>query len=230
MKYRAYSTFIDYLFSTRSKEHPYDDLRVFLTTSGDYTSFVPKESTSLPMRSIEAVSVPSMKFSFPSARVDARPYVSNSNGLYNETDKSYEEVFNIPLKTNLDKCSYIGAFVQKAVWDSMLKKRDEGSASQDSSSSTLEKLNGNIPFKSGFDEEEYDMYRVSQSYLNSDVPGVIAEDVVYSGSSLSLASGCLIGVEKEDEFFPMGFIDFETVIPCTKYEMKFDPQGLLQLQ
>lgn len=226
MKYRAYSTFIDYLFSERSKERPYDDLRAFLVTSGDYTAFMPTGSTSLTMSSVEAVSVPSVKFSFPSARVDARPHVSNSNGLYNETDKSYEEVFNIPLKTNIDKCSYIGAFVQKAVWDSMLN--NDGAESR--SSSTIESLDGSIPFKSSFDEEEYDMYRVSQNYLNSDAPGVVAEDITYSGSSLSLASGCLIGVEKEDEFFPIGFIDFEKVIPCTKYDVKFDPQGFLQFQ
>lgn len=225
MKYRAYSTFIDYLFSTRSKGRPYDDLRAFLVTSGDYTAFMPTGSTSLSMSSVEAVSVPSVKFSFPSSSVDARPRVSNSNGLYNETDKSYEEVFNIPLKTNIDKCSYIGAFVQKAVWDAMLKGDDE-----ERSRSTLDSLEGSIPFKSSFDEEEYDMYRVSQNYLNSDAPGVVAEDITYSGSSLSLASGCLIGVEKEDEFFPIGFIDFEKVIPCTKYDVKFDPQGFLQFQ
>ena len=101
MKYRAYDTFIDYLFSADAKEHPYDDLKAYLTTSGDYSSFNPRETTFFPMSSLSGAFVPSSKFTYPAARMDARPEVSNSNGLYNETDKSYEEVFNIPLKTNI---------------------------------------------------------------------------------------------------------------------------------
>ena len=219
MKYRAYETFIDYLFSADAKEHPYDDLKAYLTASGDYNSFNPRETTFFPMSSLSGAFVPSSKFTYPSARMDARPAVSNSNGLYNETDKSYEEVFNIPLKT------YINAFVQKAVWDAML----DPSYVMPSDPNTIEKLNGTIPFKSNFDEAEYDSYGVEQNYLNGDVPGVVAQDITYSGSSLSLASGCLLGVEKNNNFYPIGFIDFESVVPCTSYQVKFDPQGFLQL-
>lgn len=225
MKYRAYETFIDYLFSADAKEHPYDDLKAYLTTSGDYSSFNPKNTTHFPLDSLKAAFVPSSKFTYPSARMDARPEVSNSNGLYNETDKSYEEVFNIPLKTNIDECPYINAFVQKAVWDAML----DPSYVIPTEQSTLEKLDNTIPFKSNFDETEYDSYGVEQNYLNGDVPGVVAQDITYSGSSLSLASGCLLGVEKNDNFYPIGFIDFESVVPCTSYQVKFDPQGFLQL-
>ncbi len=225
MKYRAYETFIDYLFSADAKEHPYDDLKAYLTASGNYSSFNPRETTFFPISSLSGAFVPSSKFTYPAARMDARPAVSNSNGLYNETDKSYEEVFNIPLKTNIDECPYINAFVQKAVWDAML----DPSYVIPTEQSTLEKLDDTIPFKSNFDETEYDSYGVEQNYLNGDVPGVVAQDITYSGSSLSLASGCLLGVEKNDKFYPIGFIDFESVVPCTSYQVKFDPQGFLQL-
>ena len=75
MKYRAYETFIDYLFSGDAKEHPYDDLKAYLTASGDYNSFNPRETTFFPMSSLSGAFVPSSKFTYQSARMDARPAV-----------------------------------------------------------------------------------------------------------------------------------------------------------
>lgn len=228
MKYRSYPQFVDYLFSEEGKTNTYDDLHAYLTTSGSFSDFEPTDD--FPGVSLESVSgrfVSDSKFTYPSSRMDARPWVCDSNGLYNETDKTYEEVFNVPAKTNLSKSTYIDAFVKKALYNAELN--DQSSQSSD----PAEALSGYLPFKTSFDETEYDMYHVPLTFLNGDSPGVRADTITYSGSSLSVADGCLIGVQKQHDgvetIYPIGFIDFEGVMPCTRYDVKFDPQGFYQL-
>lgn len=228
MKYKAYPQFIDYLFREEGKSDTYDDLHAYLTTSGDYDTFKPSDDfPGIGLDSVSSLFVSDSKFTYPSSRMDARPWVCDSNGLYNETDKTYEEVFNIPMKENLSKSTYIDSFVKKANYNAELNKNVEPS------DDPVEALRGYLPFKRNFDEAEYDMYHVPLTFLNGDAPGVRAENITYSGSSLSVANGCLLGVQKQHEgvetIYPIGFIDFESLMPCTKYEVKFDPQGFFQL-
>lgn len=237
MKYRAYPSFLDYLFSDKSKTLTYGDLKSYLTTSGDYQSYkLPDDMTSFDMSEVSGFFVKASRFEYPSARMDYHPYVSDSNGLYNETDKTYEEVFNIPAKDNISKSTYVDAFVKKALLDARVRGDDDqgagsgGGNGRRSEPDPYDTLQPTIPFKSEFSEEEYDSWRIPMTFLNGDAPGVVAENMTFSGSKISLASGCLLGVEKDSKLYPIGFIDFESVVPCTSYQVKFDPQGFLQLQ
>lgn len=226
MKYYAYDTFIDYLFSDSSKSLTYGDLECILTSAGNYDTFKPAEDGdgSITRSSVESSFVPSSAFRYPSARMDCRPWVSDSNSLDCETDKTYEEIFNIPASASLDLgSSYINKFVEKAKLNARLLGREVPSTS-------AEILGTEIPFKSVYDEVEYDSYGVPMTFLNGDAPGVKAENIVTSGDRISLASGFLIAVNKNENLYPIGFIDFETMIPSTRYEVKFDPQGFLQLK
>ena len=228
MKYEAYDTFIDYLFSDSSKSLTYGDLECILTSAGNYDTFKPAEDGdgSIPRSSVESNFVPSSAFRYPSARMDCRPWVSDSNSLDCETDKTYEEVFNIPASASLDLGSnYINKFVEKAKLNARLLGH-----TIDPEDSEAEILGTEIPFKSVYDEVEYDSYGVPMTFLNGDTPGVKAENIVTSGDRISLASGFLIAVNKNENLYPIGFIDFETMIPSTRYEVKFDPQGFLQLK
>lgn len=226
MKYYAYDTFIDYLFSDSSKSLTYGDLECILTSAGNYDTFKPAEDGdgSITRSSVESSFVPSSAFRYPSARMDCRPWVSDSNSLDCETDKTYEEIFNIPASASLDLgSSYINKFVEKAKLNARLLGREVPSTS-------AEILGTEIPFKSVYDEVEYDSYGVPMTFLNGDAPGVKAENIVTSGDRISLASGFLIAVNKNENLYPIGFIVFETMIPSTRYEVKFDPQGFLQLK
>lgn len=226
MKYYAYDTFIDYLFSDISKSLTYGDLECILTSAGNYDTFKPAEDGdgSIARSSVESSFVPSSAFRYPSARMDCRPWVSDSNSLDCETDKTYEEIFNIPASASLDLgSSYINKFVEKAKLNARLLGREVPSTS-------AEILGTEIPFKSVYDEVEYDSYGVPMTFLNGDAPSVKAENIVTSGDRISLASGFLIAVSKNENLYPIGFIDFETMIPSTRYEVKFDPQGFLQLK
>lgn len=236
MKYQAYPSFVDYLFSEDAKSLTYADLKSYLTTSGNYNSYrLPDDVTSMDLASVSANFIPSSKFEYPSARMDCRPYVSDSNGLYNETDKTYEEVFNIPAKDKISQSTYVDIFVKKAILDSLVRGEDEPDEESHSMGrrpepSEYDTLRASVPFKKTFDEVEYDSWHVPMTFLNGDVPGVVAEDMTFSGTRLSVASGCLLAVQKDSKLYPIGFIDFENVMPCTRYDVKFDPQGFLQLQ
>lgn len=228
MTYRSYPQFVDYLFGEEGKTKTYDDLHAYLTTSGDFDTFKPSdEFPGISLDSVSSLFISDSKFTYPSARMDARPWVCDSNGLYNETDKTYEEVFNIPMKENLGKSTYIDSFVKKALYNAELNDEEH------MSDEPVEVLSDYLPFKREFDEAEYDMYHVPLNFLNGDAPGVRAENITYSGSSMSVANGCLIGVQKQHEgvemIYPIGFIDFNGVRPCTRYEVKFDPQGFYQV-
>lgn len=229
MTYETYPTFIDYLFSVRSKTDTYGDLEAILTSAGSFYTFKPSTTDgSIPASEVEENFIPSSVFSYPASRMDPRPYVSDSNGLYCETDKTYEEIFNLPASASLEEGSkYISSFVQKAIWNAELLGRSVPSTS-------AEILSADIPFKSVYDEEEYDAYGVPVNFLNGEAPGVKAENIVCSGEYIAVASGCLVTVRKDrngvDTLYPIGFIDFEKLSPSTRYEVKFDPQGFLQLK
>jgi hypothetical protein len=234
MRYTAYDTFIDYLFSNDSKSLTYNDLQVFLTSAGTSAVFQPRDRDdgSITMSEIRRYLIPSGSFTYPAARVDWRPAVSDSNAMDSETDKTYEEVLNIPASANLDRASkYVDSFVQKAEWNAMLHGFE-----RDQYSSEAELLGTEIPFSSAFKEEEYDSYGIPMTFLNGDSPSVTADQVTMSGDRITMASGCLIAVQKSRRsdgaecLFPLGFIDFESPIPSTRYEVKFDPQGFLQLK
>ena len=226
MIYRAYDTFIDYLFSTFSKETAYGDLRAYLVNDprATYQTFIPPDSAhgGIALDSVKSLFLSSERFDYPSARVDARPEISNSNGMYSETDKTYEEVFNIPAYQNLDKSTFIDSFVKKAQLTAALHEDEMKSGSYDALQSTTS-------FKKKFDEAEYDMYHTPMEFLNADMVSVKAQDIEVHGKSLNIASGCLLAVLKEDTIYPIGYINFEGVAPCSKYALKFDPQGFLQL-
>jgi hypothetical protein len=230
MKYFAYDTFVDYLFSQESDQTTYGDLRAFLTSAGSFDTFQPTRSDgSIETDQISELFIPSSSFAYPSSRMDCRPRVSDSNGLYSETDGTYEEVFNIPASANLDRSSsYVQKFVQKAIWNAELLGQTSGEGK-------AEILSNEIPFKTEFSEEEYDAYGISLTFLNGGAPGVVADTIACSGSSMTVASGCLIAVQKErqsdgaDCLFPIGFIDFEKLVPSTRYEVEFDPMGFIQL-
>ena len=216
MKYKAYPTFIDYLFSAESKSDAYSDLVALLTVSSSYEDFCPTDGHSISVSSVDSRLLDTSAFTYPSARVDHLPRVSNSNGLLSETDKSYQEVFNIPASDNLDSCPYISTMTQKERWNAELNGTTlDGSA---------------VPMKTTYDEVEYDSYGIPLDFLNGDVPGVVAEAITYYGDKITLSDGCLFAVKKGDNLIPIGYVDFESVIPATNYEVKLDPQGFLQLK
>jgi hypothetical protein len=131
--------------------------------------------------------------------------------------------------------------VQKAEWNEMLRdglEEYESGSSQgsgprptDSQDESYQTLKDEIPFKSDYDEAEYDAYGIPLDFLNSDDPAVIAEELLkFYGSKITTPIGALIGVLKNDLVFPIGYIDFENVKPSTRIEIKFDPRGFLQLR
>lgn len=216
MKYKAYPTFIDYLFSEDSKSDAYSDLVAILTVSSSYEDFYPTDGYTISTSTVEKKLLDMSDFTYPSARVDHLQRVSNSNGLLSETDKSYQEVFNIPASENLESCPYISNITQKERWNAELNGTTlDGSA---------------VPMKSSYDEVEYDSYGIPLDFLNGDVPGVVAEAITYYGDKITLADGCLFTVKKGENLIPIGYVDFESVIPATSYEVKLDPQGFLQLK
>ena len=240
MKYIAYDTFIDYLFSSDGKEKTYDKLTAWLIKSGDVNSFRPSSgSYSISLSSVQSRAFPYSDFDKSPDSYDCRPSVTSSNSMSSETDKSYQEVFNIPAKDWLSECKYIDSFVQKAIWNDMLNEDLEddssshGSGPRVQSSSVdpaYEALEGDIPFKSQYDEAEYDSYGIPMDFLKGDAPGVISEELLkFYGSKITTPCGCLLGVAKGDQVFPIGYIDFEGVKPSTRVEIKFDPSGFLQL-
>ena len=231
MKYEAYDSFIDYLFSEDSKSTTYGDLECLLTSAGTYDTFKSSRPDGSILRGdVSRFFIPSYTFAYPSARMDCRPEVSDSNGLDSETDKTYEEVFNVPASGSLELGSkYIASLVEKAKLNAELLGRSVDGKT------AAEILRDEIPFKSEYDEEEYDAYGVPVTFLNSDRPGLLAEDVTVSGDKITLASGCLLAVHKDrlsdgaDSLFPIGYIDFEKPVPSTRYEVKFDPSGIIQI-
>lgn len=222
MKYTAYPTFIDYLFSSESKESSYGDLRAYLVSSGSFSDFAPTDGLSISLEGIRDKLVPPDTFDTPSCRTDCRSRVSDSVGLYSETDKTYEEVLNIPASSKIEQSSYASVFAVKAA-------RDAALSSSAAPSDLEQSVREYAPMSDSFVEEEYDSWRIPLTFLNGDVAGLVAEDLVFSGSELSVSRGCLLGVQKDDRVYPMGFIDFEELSPCTRYGIKFDPQGILQL-
>lgn len=230
MKYRAYPEFIDYLFSEDSKEACYGDLRAWLTKRGDYERFEPSDSTSYPQSDVAGDLLSESDFDYQSTRMDSRPRTSDSNALTSETDFTYEEVFNIPAKTLLAdhpelRTSYVNQVIRKAKLNEIVNPK----LVSEEETTDIDYLNREIPLSSEYSEYEYDMLGIPHTYLNDSPVSVRADDLVSSGARIQLANGCLIGVSKNDQLYPIGFIDFQGVMPCTRYEVKFDPQGFLQL-
>lgn len=239
MKYITYDSFIDYLFSDDSKSDTYNKLTAWLIKSGGVETFrITNGEFSIPVETVERFSVPNSDFEKSPYSYDCRPSVSNSNGMTSETDKTYQEIFNIPAKENLSECKYINSFVQKQQWNELLKEDESGSSQgsgprvdNDSDDPAYQTLKGEIPFKDEFDEAEYDSYGIPLDFLNSDDPAVIAEELLkFYGNKITTPIGCLIGVLKNDLVYPIGYIDFENVKPSTRIEIKFDPRGFLQLR
>lgn len=240
MKYRAYPEFIDYLFSERSKTDCYGDLRAYLTKSGSYETFEPVgEPDGEPGYPFADVSArffyEGTDFDYQSTRMDSRPRTSDSNALTSETDGTYEEVFNIPAKTLLrDDPSLRNDYVKQVIWKAEQNEWVNPPKNlNEEMKEDINRLQRDIPLSSGYEEKEYDMFGIPHTFLNDSQVSVRADDLVSSGGRIQLAAGCLIGVQKSkdevDCLYPIGFIDFESVMPCTRYEVKFDPQGFLQL-
>lgn len=242
MKYRAYPEFIDYLFSDRSKTDCYGDLRAYLTKSGSYETFEPSmNAVGYPFESIEDRLIPESAFDYQSTRLDSRPRTSDSNDLMNETDGTYEEVFNIPAKTLLSedpslRNEYVNQVIWKAKQNAWVNPVDDStyqSNAPHAEKTDIQYMARELPLASGYSEKEYDTFGIPHTFLNDSLVSVRAEDLVSSGGRINLASGCLIGVQKTVEdvdcLYPIGFIDFESIMPCTRYEVRFDPQGFVQL-
>jgi hypothetical protein len=235
MKYKAYPEFIDYLFSDRSKTDCYGDLRAYLTKSGSYETFEPAPDTvGYPFENISDRLLQETDFDYQSTRLDSRPRTSDSNALTNETDGTYEEVFNVAAKTLLaDDPSIRNDYVNAVIAKAKLNEQINPVLRDREGSSDIDYLQRSVPLSSGYSEKEYDMLGIPLTFLNDGRVSVRADDLVSSGSMINIASGCLIGVQKApngvDCLYPIGFIDFESVMPCTRYEVKFDPQGFLQL-
>ena len=240
MKYRAYPEFIDYLFSESSKTDCYGDLRAYLTKSGSYETFEPVgEPDGEPGYPFADVSArffyEGADFDYQSTRMDSRPRTSDSNALTSETDGTYEDVFNIPAKTLLrDDPSLRNDYVKQVIWKAEQNEWVNPPKNlTEEMKEDINRLQRDIPLSSGYEEKEYDIFGIPHTFLNDSPVSVRADDLVSSGGRIQLASGCLIGVQKSqdevDSLYPIGFIDFESVMPCTRYEVKFDPQGFLQL-
>jgi len=228
MKYRAYDTFTDWLFS--SPRDPYSDMRLYLTASGAWQDFSPADGElSIKLSDIRDSLVPIGPGSEEAGRAEMRPRIAEGSvSLGAETDGTYEELFNVPASGLLDPDSpYVSKMIQKAVWSAQIA----GRTPVDPSAPPAEILGQSIPFSSGFSEVEYDAWGAPLTPLNGETAAVIADDaLIRAGRSLSVASGCLFAVQRdEDEIVPMGFVDFESVCPSTTYSAQFDPQGLLQL-
>lgn len=122
MKYTAYETYIDFLFSPEAKQrYPYLDFRVDIVSAGDVSTYCPPDgSYVIPAASIHTIA---MKHLSPSARIDWQAgLLGENNGQYSETDLTYDEVFNEPASGKIDQCDYIRAYADKAYWDAIVQK------------------------------------------------------------------------------------------------------------
>lgn len=231
MRYMAYDTFIDYLFSQSSKTDSYDGMYVWMTTSGTFSDFMPntpKTNFWVPLSKINANSVASGTFTYPQIQPDYRPEVLGSNGLNSESDKTYEEVLNKSAFSLRDRSEYLTECVKKAFEEAEFRYEDWDPT--EDPNKYIDRVREELAMSTGFVQEEFDAYSVPQEDLNSDTSCVVAEDVTLSGKTLTLASGCLIGLLRDDQVCPIGFIDFQRKRPCTRYELQFDPQGFLKLK
>lgn len=227
MKYTAYETYIDFLFSPEAKQrYPYLDFRVDIVSAGDVGTYCPPDgSYTIPAASIHTIA---MKYLSPSARIDWQAgLLGENNGQYSETDLTYDEVFNEPASGKIDQCDYIRDYADKAYWDSLIKlyassnqtnpdaqaqaaynKKDLNAMQasiQNAKESWLndpdnltEILATEYPFKPVFDEKEYDQYGIPLTFLNGEEAAVTAVNWRAEGDKLSVSSGALISIDKPD--------------------------------
>ena len=242
MKYTAYESYIDYLFTqpTRRKgRDPYDDFRVDIVSSGTVESYCPPDgSYTIPSSQIKSIDTSTMS---PRGFNDWRASIlGENNGMYAETDLTYDEVFNEPASGKIDQCKYIDKFAEKAHWDAIVKKyandvaNDVSTDSQryDSSEDLIKELAAAYPFKQVYDEKEYDQYGIPLTFLNGEEASVTAANWRCEGDDLTVSVGALISIDRPSDgtVVPVGFIDFEKTSVCNTYELQFDPSGLLKLK
>lgn len=224
MKYTAYESFVDYLFSEESKSEPYRDFNAYFVSEGDADFWKPEDgSFGYPFSRLDGKSIASSAFSYPSSRIDLRPEVTTYNGTYSESDKTYEEQFNIPARERIEESSYADERLVRGAIDSLIRG--------DTVNDLIEE---ELLLKKSFSEEEYDTYNLPLTYMNGDQAGLTAEDCSYTTRSITASVGCLLACRKiidgSDTVVPVGFIDFENLIPCSRYSIEFDPKGIVQLK
>ena len=227
MKYTAYETYIDYLFTHGPKSRdPYLDFRVDIVYSGDVNSYCPKDGTfTIPADQIKSIDTKKMT---PNCKVDWQAaLLGENNGQYAETDKTYDEVFNEPASGKMDQCKYAKEFAYKARLDALVKEYSTRRAEQEieeeqwggsgprpadsdedsqksredwirEGGSIADILATEYPFFSGYKESEYDQYGIPLTFLNGEEAAVTAKNWKIEGDSLSVSSGALISIDKPD--------------------------------
>ena len=166
--------------------------------------------------------------------------LGENNGMYAETDLTYDEVFNEPASGKIEQCKYIDKFAEKAHWDAIVQKYASDAANPlstdspryDSAEDLIKDLAAAYPFKPGFNEKEYDQYGIPLTFLNGEEASVTAANWRCDGDDLTVSVGALISIDRPSDgtVVPVGFIDFEKTSVCNSYELQFDPTGLLKLK
>lgn len=234
MKYHTYRTIYNYLLSDWTKEfEPFQDVRLYLTNTDDASTFEPKNRYYISYSANSAHFLNTETDTL--AGIKNQADVKNENKLKNkelfgdsdttgdmEPTGSYEQMLKEPASAHADKCPFIKSYKGRA--------RNEARVNGEGEITDKEATRRCFPWKSVFDEDEYDKFSIPMTSLNQSTTCLTADQLTVSAKEKFKADGALLTVKLDDNLFPIEFITWDTPGYYNQYIFDWNPNGVFRVK